>query len=77
MVRAQGHETLVTHLFLSESEYFDSDVVFGVKDSLIEQIGVAEVGVTPYGAVVDRPTAVLRRDFVLAPVTTGTTKDWR
>ncbi|MES2531850.1 MAG: dioxygenase [Pseudomonadota bacterium] len=65
MVAAPGHETLVTHLFLADSDYLDSDVVFGVKDSLIEVLGTAAPGTTPYGAVVETPMPVLRRDFVL------------
>lgn len=35
MIAAQGHETLVTHLFAADSPYLDSDAVFGVKTSLI------------------------------------------
>lgn len=66
MIAAPEHETLVTHLFLSDSDYLDSDVVFGVKDSLIEPLSEV-LGVTPYGAQVDAPTPSLRRDFVLAP----------
>ena len=38
MVNAPGHRKLVTHLFLRGSEYLDSDVVFGVKDSLIRPV---------------------------------------
>ena len=65
MVAAPGHETLVTHLFLAGSDYLDSDVVFGVKDTLIETLGTAQPGPTPYGARLDAPMAVLRREFVL------------
>ncbi len=35
MVSAPGHKTLTTHLFDAESDYLDSDAVFGVRDSLI------------------------------------------
>jgi hydroxyquinol 1,2-dioxygenase len=35
MVSAPGYETVVTHLFVKGDPYLDSDVVFGVKDSLI------------------------------------------
>lgn len=35
MIAAPGHETLVTHVFLEGDPYLDSDVVFGVKNSLI------------------------------------------
>lgn len=34
-VSAEGHHTLITHLFDSESDCLDSDAVFGVRDSLI------------------------------------------
>jgi hydroxyquinol 1,2-dioxygenase len=67
MIAAPRHETLVTHLFLADSAYLDSDVVFGVKDSLIEHLGTVEPGATPYGADVTETVPVLRRDFVLAP----------
>lgn len=35
IVTAPGHQTVTTHLFVDDSPYIDSDVVFGVKDSLI------------------------------------------
>jgi hydroxyquinol 1,2-dioxygenase len=35
IVRAQGYQTLVTHIFDRESEYLDSDTVFAVKPSLL------------------------------------------
>jgi hydroxyquinol 1,2-dioxygenase len=65
MVSAPRYETLVTHLFLAGSNYLDSDVVFGVKNSLIEVLVTAEPGMTPYGACVETPMPALRRDFVL------------
>ncbi|MDA9489921.1 dioxygenase family protein [Bradyrhizobium sp. CCBAU 11361] len=74
MVAAPSHETLVTHLFLADSDYLDSDVVFGVKDTLIEALDVAQPGITPYGAVVEDAVPVLRRDFVLAESLTQTSR---
>jgi hydroxyquinol 1,2-dioxygenase len=35
MVTSKGYETLITHLFVKDDPYLDSDAVFGVKDSLI------------------------------------------
>jgi protocatechuate 3,4-dioxygenase beta subunit len=35
LVSAPGHRTLTTHVFDAESDYLDSDAVFGVRDSLI------------------------------------------
>jgi|SRR5579864_4892189 len=35
IISAPGYQTLTTHLFVKGGEYLDSDVVFGVKESLI------------------------------------------
>lgn len=35
IIRAEGHETLTTHLFRDGDPYLDSDVVFGVRKSLV------------------------------------------
>ncbi len=35
MIKAPGYETLITHVFRDQSEYLDSDVVFGVRQSLV------------------------------------------
>lgn len=35
IVTADGHEPVTTHLFVEGTPYIDSDVVFGVKESLI------------------------------------------
>ncbi len=35
MVKAPGYETLITHVFRNDSDYLDSDAVFGVRQSLI------------------------------------------
>ncbi len=56
MIAAPGHETLVTHVFVAGDPYLDSDVVFGVKDSLVKEL-------EPAGG---RADARLRYDFVLA-----------
>jgi catechol 1,2-dioxygenase len=51
VVSAPGHKTVITHLFDSESNYLDSDAVFGVRPSL----------------VVDMTGGSCRYDFVLEP----------
>jgi len=66
MIGHFGCETLVTHLFLAGDQYLDSDVVFGVKDSLIHSLEEQSAGETARGNWVDRPTKALRFDFVLA-----------
>lgn len=38
LIRAAGHETLVTHIFREGSDYLDSDVVFGVRSSLVAEM---------------------------------------
>lgn len=35
MIQAPGYETLITHVFRDRSAYLDSDVVFGVRESLV------------------------------------------
>ena len=66
MIGAPGFETLVTHLFIADSPYIDSDVVFGVKDSLVRSLEEQAPGLTPGGHPVDVQSALLRYDFVLA-----------
>jgi hydroxyquinol 1,2-dioxygenase len=38
MIKAPGHPKLVTHVFTAGDRYLDSDVVFGVKASLIRPL---------------------------------------
>jgi hydroxyquinol 1,2-dioxygenase len=35
LIKAEGYETLITHVFRSDDDYLDSDAVFGVRQSLI------------------------------------------
>jgi hydroxyquinol 1,2-dioxygenase len=57
MVKADGYETLVTHVFRAGDRYLDSDAVFGVRQSL-----VADWAQQPDGRY------TLDFDFVLNPV---------
>ena len=57
-VSADGYETLTTHVFDRDSDYLDSDAVFGVKESLIEDFVREEQGVL-----------VCEHDFVLRGAT--------
>lgn len=59
-------ETLVTHVFLAGDKYLDSDVVFGVKDALIQPLEPEGIGTTAHGNHIDCPIAALRYNFVLA-----------
>jgi len=57
-IAAPGYRTLITHLFLEGDPYLDSDVVFGVKDSLVERI-------VPLPESDGGARLVLHRDFVI------------
>ncbi|MCW2726246.1 MAG: hypothetical protein JWN35_3167 [Frankiales bacterium] len=71
IVRADGYHPVTTHLFDDESRYLDSDVVFGVKPSLIKHFTPHEPGQP------DRPAGIgpaerwysLDHDFVLVRAT--------
>ena len=65
MIEAPGHETLVTHVFADGDEYLDSDVVFGVKDSIIRPYTEHAAGTAPDGSAVAEPYARLSYDFRL------------
>jgi len=66
MISADGHEKLVTHLFVSGDQYLDSDAVFAVKNSLIRDFERQAPGVAPDGKKMDTPWRKLHNDFVLA-----------
>lgn len=59
-ISAEGYEPLTTHIFDRQSDYLDSDTVFGVKDSLIRDFIPSADG-----------TLECQCDFVLAPATAG------
>lgn len=56
MIKADGYETLITHVFRNGDPYLDSDAVFGVRQSL-----VADWVQQPDGSF------LLQYDFVLNP----------
>jgi catechol 1,2-dioxygenase len=60
IVDAPGFERVVTHIFDGGRQYLDTDVVFGVKPSLIRQFTATD---GPDG----RPVWTLEHDFVLVP----------
>lgn len=66
MISAAGHRTLVTHLFADSSDYLTSDVVFGVKASLICRFEAMHDGIAPDGREMSGDWVRLRHDFVLA-----------
>jgi len=71
MISAPGYETVLTHVFMDGDQYLDSDVVFGVKDSLIRKLERRPAGAEAAGKRVDRPYAAMTYDFALAPSGAG------
>jgi len=67
MISAPGYEQLVTHVFEAGDQYLDSDVVFGVKDSLIREYVRHPPGRAPDGRVLGIPYYHLNYDFGLKP----------
>jgi hydroxyquinol 1,2-dioxygenase len=65
MAAAEGHETLVTHVFVNGDPYLDSDAVFGVKNSLIDDFPLQEAGAAPDGRQMDVPWRRLNYRFGL------------
>ena len=68
MIEAPGCETLITHVFRDGDPYLDSDVVFGVKDSLIREFVRHPAGRAPDGRMVDSEYFHLNYDFGLKQV---------
>jgi hydroxyquinol 1,2-dioxygenase len=67
MVSAPGYETVVTHLFVKGDPYLDSDVVFGVKDSLIVDFKRSESASEAQKLGLQAPFYRASYDFVLRP----------
>jgi len=67
MISADGHETLVTHVFVAGDPYLDSDAVFGVKDALIREYAPEPPGMAPDGKTMREPWRRLSYDFALKP----------
>lgn len=67
MIAAPGYRQLVTHVFADGDQYLDSDVVFGVKDSLIRKFVACPKGIAPDGRTLDTPFHHLSYDFGLEP----------
>ena len=66
MIAAPAHRTLVTHLFAEGDDYLDSDVVFGVKGSLIRCYEEHSGGIAPDGRAMDGSWVQLHHDFIVA-----------
>ena len=64
-ITAPGYKPLITHIFVKESEYLDSDAVFGVKASLVDEFPRQPPGTAPDGTRMDKPYRLLTWDFRL------------
>ncbi len=67
MIQAKGFQTLITHVFRAGDPYLDSDVVFGVRASLVSEFKAHAAGTGPQAANIDRAYHTLDFDFVLNP----------
>lgn len=67
MIQADGYETLITHVFRNGGPYLDSDVVFGVRSSLVAQFVHHASDRPPFGPATDGGFYTLDFDFVLNP----------
>ncbi len=67
MVYAPGFQKLTTHLFVSDSDFLDSDAVFGVRDSLIVDYAAHPAGTAPDGKVMTTSFHTASYDFTLVP----------
>ena len=65
MISAGDHEQLVTHIFVAGGPYLDSDAVFGVKGSLIQEFTTQAPGRAPDGTQMDGPWRLLSYGFGL------------
>ncbi|CAN7750813.1 intradiol ring-cleavage dioxygenase [Variovorax sp. LjRoot130] len=60
LIKAQGYDKLITHVFRSDDQYLDSDAVFGVRQSLIADWKQQSDG-----------SYIVEYDFVLNPAKQG------
>ncbi len=59
MISAETCEKLVTHVFIAGDKYIDSDVVFGVKESLIKALAHQHAGPAPDGREADKDLSLI------------------
>ncbi|MFD4603783.1 intradiol ring-cleavage dioxygenase [Streptomyces sp. NPDC058464] len=72
IVEAPGYETVTTHVFDKEDPYLDTDVVFGVKESLIRTFAVTDDEERAVRLGLPNPFREVRFDCVLRPSTRET-----
>jgi protocatechuate 3,4-dioxygenase beta subunit len=67
IVSADGYRPVTTHIFDADSDYLDSDAVFGVKDSLIRPFVRHDDSAEAARLGVPAPYFTVDHDFVLSP----------
>ena len=67
LIAAPGYRKLVTHIFAAGDQYLNSDVVFGVKQSLVREYVSHSGGNAPDGRKMRARWYSLHHDFHLAP----------
>ena len=65
IVSAPGHAAVTTHLFVADSDYLDTDAVFGMKESLVAKFHRQPAGKAPTGETVGTPFYTVEYDFRL------------
>ncbi|MFD5625980.1 intradiol ring-cleavage dioxygenase [Streptomyces sp. NPDC127072] len=65
---ADGHAPVTTHIFVAGSRYLDSDAVFAVKDSLVQDFAETDDPSLAREFGVPNPFRYARFDLVLEPV---------
>lgn len=65
MIKTDEYHTLVTHIFLAEDQYLDTDAVFGVRNDLIVTADRHHGGIAPDGSEQRGDWASIEFDFVL------------
>jgi hydroxyquinol 1,2-dioxygenase len=68
MIQAKGYDRLITHVFVEDDPYLDSDAVFGVRSSCIGQYVRHAPGLAPDGTRLEVPFYTLDYEFVLQPL---------
>ncbi len=67
-VTKEGHDPLITHVFVDGDEYLESDTVFGVRSSCVGQYVRHEAGRTPSGEKAKEPFYTLDYQPDLEPL---------
>ena len=67
LVKAQGFEPLVTHVFIEGDKYLASDAVFGVKDELVARVERHDKPVMPDGTAGSGPWHLMTYEFQMKP----------